>query len=82
LSPNTAIRLLTVFADVKGAESKAISWMEKFGEWKHVTQTSRQQPKSTAINRWEFWNFKKPGNTLLRYPWLKEIVKFQVLNQL
>jgi hypothetical protein len=36
LSPNTAILLLTVFADVKGAERKAISWMEKFGEWKHL----------------------------------------------
>lgn len=41
LSPNTGTHLLSVFADVKGAETKAISWMEKFGEWKHVTQISK-----------------------------------------
>ncbi len=48
LSPNTGTRLLTVFADVKGAESKAISWMEKFGEWKHVTQISKWAEGSSA----------------------------------
>ncbi len=48
LSPNTGTRLLTVFADVKGAETKAISWMEKFGEWKHVTQISKWTEGSSA----------------------------------
>lgn len=48
LSPNTGTRLLTVFADVKGAEAKAISWMEKFGEWKHVTQISKWTEGSSA----------------------------------
>jgi alpha-L-fucosidase len=49
LSPNAGARLLTVFADVQGAESKAISWMEKFGEWKHVTQISKWTEGSSAI---------------------------------
>jgi alpha-L-fucosidase len=48
LSPNTGTRLLSVFAGVKGAESKAISWMEKFGEWKHVTQISKWTEASLA----------------------------------
>jgi alpha-L-fucosidase len=48
LSPNTGIRLLAVFADVKGAVSKAISWMEKFGEWKKVTQISKWTEGSSA----------------------------------
>ena len=48
LSPNTGTRLLSVFADVKGAETKAISWMEKFGEWKHVTQISKWTEGSSA----------------------------------
>ena len=48
LAPNSGTRLLTVFADVKGAESKAISWMEKFGEWKHVTQISKWSEGGSA----------------------------------
>ena len=48
LSPDTGISLLTVFANIKGAESKAISWMEKFGEWKHVTQISKWTEGSSA----------------------------------
>jgi alpha-L-fucosidase len=48
LSPNTETRLLTVFADVKGAERKSISWMEKFGEWKHATQISKWTEGSSA----------------------------------
>ena len=48
LSPNTGTHLLSVFADVKGAESKAISWMEKFDEWKHVTQISKWTEGSSA----------------------------------
>lgn len=49
LAPNTGSRLLTVFADVKGAESKSISWMEKFGEWKHVTQISEVSDENSGI---------------------------------
>jgi alpha-L-fucosidase len=48
LSPNNPIRLLSIFADVKGAQYKTISWMEKFGEWKHATQISKWAPGSTA----------------------------------
>jgi len=48
LSPNTETRLLTVFADVKGTETKSISWMEKFGEWKHANQISKWTEGSSA----------------------------------
>ena len=48
LAPNSGIRLLTVFASVKGAETKSISWMEKFGEWKHATQISKWTEGSSA----------------------------------
>lgn len=48
LSPNSGIRLLSVFADVKKAKPEAISWMEKFGEWKHVTQISKWAEGSSA----------------------------------
>lgn len=48
LAPNTETRLLSFFADVKGAERKAISWMEKFGEWKHATQISKWTEGSSA----------------------------------
>jgi alpha-L-fucosidase len=58
LAPNTGTRLLTVFADVKGAERKSISWMEKFGEWKHVTQISKWTEGSSAS--WEI-DVLQPG---------------------
>ena len=48
LTPNTGTRFLTVFADVRGAERKSISWMEKFGEWKHVTQVSKWNEGSSV----------------------------------
>jgi alpha-L-fucosidase len=58
LTPNSGTRLLTVFADVKGAEIEAISWMEKFGEWKHATQISKWAEGSSAS-----WNLNvlQPG---------------------
>jgi len=58
LAPNTGTRLLTIFADVKGAESKSVSWMEKFGEWKHVTQISKWTEGSSAS--WEI-DVLQPG---------------------
>ncbi len=58
LAPNTETRLLTVFAEVNGAERKAVNWMEKFGEWKHVTQISKWGEGS-----WAGWtiNVLEPG---------------------
>jgi alpha-L-fucosidase len=39
--PNIAVQLLAEFGKVTGAERKKVSWMEKFGEWKHVDQISK-----------------------------------------
>lgn len=58
LTPNTSTRLLAVFANVKGAESRATSWMEKFGEWKHATQISKWTQGSYAS--WEI-DVLQPG---------------------
>jgi len=41
LHPNVANTLLCHFAEAIGAEKKKVSWMEKFGEWKHANQISR-----------------------------------------
>jgi len=47
--PNISVTLLSEFADVSGAEKKKISWMEKFGEWKHVNQISMWEEDSKAV---------------------------------
>jgi alpha-L-fucosidase len=41
IHPNLPARLPVIFAEVENAEKKRIGWMEKFGEWKHVTQVSK-----------------------------------------
>ena len=38
--PNNETNLLVDFAEISGAKKEEIRWMEKFGEWKHVTQVS------------------------------------------
>jgi alpha-L-fucosidase len=56
--PNTENDLLVHFAEAVGAEKKKVSWMEKFGEWKHATQISKWQPQGVA--RWTA-NILQPG---------------------
>ncbi len=46
LAPNGPLHLSVEFSDVLKAEKKRISWMEKFGEWKHATQVSQWQESS------------------------------------
>ena len=40
IHPNTVNVVLAHFATATGAEKKKVSWMEKFGEWKHANQIS------------------------------------------
>jgi alpha-L-fucosidase len=47
--PNIPIELLTEFAEVTGAKKAKVSWMEKFGEWKHVNQISHWSENSQAV---------------------------------
>jgi len=47
--PNIEIEILTEFAECHHAEMKKISWMEKFGEWKHVYQISNWEENSKAV---------------------------------
>ncbi len=47
--PNIKIELLTEFAEVTGAVKEKVSWMEKFGEWKHVNQISKWSVNSKAV---------------------------------
>ncbi len=45
LHPNLPNTLLCHFATATGSEKKKVSWMEKFGEWKHATQVSHWTPE-------------------------------------
>ena len=47
--PNIGTTLLAEFAEVTGLEKSKISWMEKFGEWKHVHQISNWEAGSKAV---------------------------------
>ena len=41
IQPNYPNLVKAAFAPVINAEKKKLSWMEKFGEWKHATQVSQ-----------------------------------------
>lgn len=47
--PNLTSTLLVEFAEVEQAERKRIRWMEKFGEWKHMTQVGQWQDGGKAV---------------------------------
>lgn len=47
--PNIEVELLAEFAEVKDAEKMKVSWMEKFGEWKHVHQIGKWTENSSAV---------------------------------
>ncbi len=47
--PNIETELLAEFAEVTEAEKAKVSWMEKFGEWKHVNQISKWSKNSKAL---------------------------------
>jgi len=47
--PNIETELQTEFANVSGAEKESIRWMEKFGEWKKVTQVSKWENDGKAV---------------------------------
>ncbi|MDG1242657.1 MAG: alpha-L-fucosidase [Opitutae bacterium] len=49
--PNLSTLLLAEFATAEGATKKGLRWMEKFGEWKHVTQVGEWQENGLAT--WE-----------------------------
>ena len=58
LHPNIANRVLVHFAEARNAEKKKVSWMEKFGEWKHATQISHWGAE--GVCRWTV-NVVEPG---------------------
>ena len=58
LHPNIANRVLVHFAEARNAEKKKVSWMEKFGEWKHATQISHWGTE--GVCRWSV-NVVEPG---------------------
>ena len=47
--PNIASTMLVEFADVAKAEKKTLSWMEKFGEWKHMNQVGKWEEGGRAV---------------------------------
>ncbi len=44
--PNIETELSVEFAEIENAQKEKISWMEKFGEWKHVNQVSSWKDNS------------------------------------
>lgn len=66
LHPNLPNILLSHFAEATGAEKDKVSWMEKFGEWKHATQIGKWTPEGRAT--WTV-NVMEPGEykVSLRY---------------
>lgn len=57
--PNIASTMLVEFANVTRADKKSIKWMEKFGEWKHMTQVGNWEDGGQA--RWTV-NVAEPGD--------------------
>jgi alpha-L-fucosidase len=47
--PNIASTMLVEFAEVAKAEKKELRWMEKFGEWKHMTQVGKWEEGGRAV---------------------------------
>ena len=43
--PNIASQLLVEFASAENATKRELQWMEKFGEWKHMTQVGQWEPE-------------------------------------
>jgi alpha-L-fucosidase len=64
--PNLSNTLLCHFAQAEGAEKKKVSWMEKFGEWKHSTQIGKWSEAGRAC--WTV-NVLEPGayTVVLKY---------------
>ena len=56
--PNIETLLRVEFSEVEGAVEEEISWMEKFGEWKHVNQVSDWTDEGKAT--WQV-NVQEPG---------------------
>ncbi len=59
IHPNITSTMLVEFADVAQAEKKELRWMEKFGEWKHMTQVGNWEESGRAV-----WNVDvaEPGD--------------------
>lgn len=51
IDPDMETGILAEFAEVKGAKQEKKNWMEKFGEWKHVTRVCEWTDKGSAS--WE-----------------------------
>ena len=47
--PNIPSLLLVEFATAENATKKELKWMEKFGEWKHMTQVSQWEESGRAV---------------------------------
>lgn len=62
IDPAFCTNITADFAQVKGCEKKRKSWMEKFGEWKHVLHISNWKGNGSAS--WEI-EVMEPGEYLV-----------------
>lgn len=67
--PNIASTLMAEFAEVTDAKKAHIRWMEKFGEWHHLTQISDW--KATSRATWTV-NVAEPGHYQVDLTYLGE----------
>lgn len=63
IDPDYASEISTYFADTEGCDKKKKSWMEKFGEWKHITQIEKWKEYGKAI--WDL-NVYEPGYYMIK----------------
>ncbi len=59
IDPSYPTTLSAAFATTKGTAFNKLSWMEKFGEWKHRTVINKWNQQASAAS-WET-NFLEPG---------------------
>lgn len=59
IDPGMDTEISVHFAEVTGAEKKRRSWMEKFGEWKHVVEVTKWSESGRVV--WEV-DVLKPGD--------------------
>jgi len=63
VDPEFGLNMSTVFAHTNSCSVTHKSWMEKFGEWKHIDQVSDWNEKSSVS--WDF-EVKTPGRYLVK----------------
>lgn len=63
IDPDYTLEISAFFAKTDGCEKKKKSWMEKFGEWKHISQIEKWKENGKAV--WDV-NIYEPGYYMIK----------------